>query len=75
MKTEIITKEKPKEFEPFVLQMTVESLDEAKVIWSVFNSCSKFSYESFGVIDDFLIARGYDEKTLELTGDTTLSEL
>ena len=75
MKTEIITKEKRKEFEPFELRITFEIFDEARLLWNIFNSSRIISIESFNELDDFLTQRGYVDSALEMDGDTTLNEL
>ena len=75
MKTEIIKKGKSKVFESFEMRITVESLEEAKVIWNVFNWSRKIPSESFDKIDHVLMEMGYDEKILDMDGSTGLYEL
>lgn len=75
MKTEIIKKVNTKKFDPFEMRITVESLEEAKVIWNVFNWSRKIPSESFDKIDDVLMEMGYDDKTLDMDGSTELHEL
>jgi hypothetical protein len=46
MKTEIITKEKPKEFEPFELRITFETLEEANTVFRAFDIQPKLIHVS-----------------------------
>lgn len=39
MKTELIKKDETKKFEPFVLKIKVESVEEARTMYHVFNRC------------------------------------
>jgi len=53
MKTEIITKEKPKEFEPFELRITVESIEDLE---DVIKGTGAMLYKNTGDIHDDLKA-------------------